>query len=106
VQLASQSGFSLTEWRPETLISLDLSRQQLQVFHIGALVGLQSLNLSHNFLSRITMGGLSACARLSNLDISRNLLADASNVAYLARLPCLSVLRMAGNPLAEDKHAK
>ncbi len=78
----------------------------LQVFHVGPLVNLQSLNLSHNFLTRITMGGMAACASLANLDVSKNLLADHHNIRYLALLPSLTVLKFAGNPIMDEKQAK
>ena len=103
---STQSAFSTVRWNPSSILHLDLSRQQLQVFHVGPLASLQSLNLSHNFLTRITMGGLAACTALSSLDVSKNLLADRSNVRYLCYLPALSVLKIAGNPIAEEKHVK
>jgi Leucine rich repeat len=103
---ATHTAFSTIRWNPSSIIHLDLSKQQLQVFHVGPLVSLQTLNVSHNFLTRITMGGLAACTSLTTLDVSKNLLADHANVKYLSLLPSLNVLKLAGNPLAEDKHVR
>lgn len=77
-----------------------------QIFHVGPLINLQTLNLSHNFLTRISAGGLAACVRLNSLDLSKNLLADHANVRYLAYLPGLCALKIAGNPIAEEKNLR
>ncbi len=45
-----------------------------QVFHVGQLHSLQSLSLSHNYITDITLGGLAACEHLTDLDVSNNLL--------------------------------
>ncbi len=103
---ASDAAFSTVRWNPASITSLDLSKQQLQVFHVGPLVNLQTLNLSHNFLTRITMGGLSSCTALTSLDVTKNLLADRSNVRFLSHLPSLSALKLAGNPIADERHIK
>ncbi len=71
---------------------------------MGQLHSLTSLNMSRNFLTDLTLGGLAGCDALRELDVSRNLLADVSNIEHLALIPSLLSLRMAGNPLAEDKY--
>ena len=74
-----------------------------QVFHVGQLFSLQSLNLSHNFLSDITRGGLSGCEALTELDVSHNRIAGVDNIEHLALMPSLLHLRMHDNPISADK---
>ncbi len=45
-----------------------------QVFHVGQLHSLHTLSLAHNFITDISLGGLASCDRLTDLDVSNNLL--------------------------------
>lgn len=78
-------------FRPHLLVNLDLSDTRIQLFHVGICVNLKTLNLSSNFLTRLSTGGLARCASLTNLDLCNNHISDEAELEYLRFIPSLQV---------------
>ena len=75
-------------------MTLDLQSTRIQLFHLGICVNLRSLNLSNNFLTRISTGGLTRCRHLATLDVGDNHIQDQRELEYLQFLPSLQVRRV------------
>jgi Leucine-rich repeat (LRR) protein len=84
-------------WQPAALVDLDLRRCQLSVVHVGALVELRRVRLSHNRLTHVRGMGLERLDKLRRIELDNNALVK-DTVRVFALVPCLAHLTLFANP--------
>jgi hypothetical protein len=106
-----------------SITELDLSKNDIvHVVHLQDCYCLSVLNLSHNrirvlsnlgqSLGKVTrlnlcnneiesLDGISFIYSLERLDVSFNYINDFTEIQYLSKLPCLEIIVLEGNPIAE-----
>lgn len=62
----------MSSWDPENLTKLNFSNTKLTQFHIGTLVHLEELDLSHNQITVLLGTGVEQASHLKRLNLSHN----------------------------------
>ncbi|KAJ5068520.1 leucine rich repeat protein [Anaeramoeba ignava] len=94
---------AMSNWAPESIVHLNFSNLQLQVFYVGTFKSLQVLDLSNNQITTLQKAGLEQCDKLNTLNLRNNLLKDLKNdvLMVLPYCPSLQVLFLDGNEIKD-----
>jgi Leucine-rich repeat (LRR) protein len=63
---------TMQSWDPESLTKISFSNMKLTQFHIGTLVNLEELDLSHNQVTTLLGTGIEQSSHLKKFNISHN----------------------------------
>ncbi|KAM9953916.1 hypothetical protein ACTFIR_009023 [Dictyostelium discoideum] len=86
-------------WQPQGILHIQLNNCQLRHFYIGAMVNLNSLDLSRNLLTDISFSGIEKCTYLQYCNLSNNQLARVDTTCQMFEFtPSIRCVVLSGNP--------
>ncbi|KAN0022088.1 hypothetical protein ACTFIU_004252 [Dictyostelium citrinum] len=95
-------------WQPQGILQIQFNNCQLRHFYIGAMVNLNSLDLSRNLLTDISVSGIEKCTYLQYCNLSNNQITRTDVTCQMFEFtPSIRCVVLSGNAaLSKDLYKK